>query len=102
MLSLFLNVVWSLKINVATGKINVATGLKMERKDNELSGILLFIFFMKHRGVKFKASYLAQKFGLSTRTIYRKVDILTSIGIPINSVRGRDSGIYLENSYKFT
>lgn len=41
------------------------------------------------------AKYLADKLEVSTRTIYRDIDILSSVGIPIYTSRGKSGGIHL-------
>ncbi len=44
---------------------------------------------------KVSASELAQRFEVSTRTIYRDVDTLSSAGIPIYATKGKGGGISL-------
>ena len=45
------------------------------------------------------ASVLAERFGVSTRTIYRDVDVLSSAGIPIYTDKGKGGGISLLEDY---
>ena len=45
------------------------------------------------------ASYLAEKHGVSVRTVYRYVDML-SLNVPIYVKRGRNGGICISDSYK--
>lgn len=45
------------------------------------------------------ARELAEKFEVSTRTIYRDVEILSSVGIPIYMTKGRGGGISLLPNY---
>lgn len=45
------------------------------------------------------APELASKFEVSTRTIYRDVDALSSAGIPICAESGRKGGIYLTDNF---
>ena len=45
------------------------------------------------------AKELAEKFEVSTRTIYRDVEILSSVGIPIYMTKGRGGGISLLPNY---
>ncbi len=45
------------------------------------------------------APELASKFEVSTRTIYRDVDALSSAGIPICAESGRKGGIYLMDNF---
>ena len=56
----------------------------------------LLLELIKHKRVK--ASYLAQKFELSTRTIYRYLNELESAGIRTFSKQGRNGGIGLEEN----
>lgn len=46
------------------------------------------------------AGELSQRFEVSTRTIYRDVDILSSCGIPIYTNKGKGGGISLIDSFK--
>jgi predicted DNA-binding transcriptional regulator YafY len=61
--------------------------------------ILLDIFFELLAKRKITASYLAQKYELSVRTVYRYVDIL-SMTVPIYVKQGRNGGICISDSYK--
>ncbi|RDU22026.1 helix-turn-helix transcriptional regulator [Anaerosacchariphilus polymeriproducens] len=45
------------------------------------------------------AAELAQEFGVSVRTIYRDMDILSSCGIPIFTEKGRNGGISVMDHY---
>ena len=45
------------------------------------------------------AKELAARFGVSTRTIYRDVDVLSSAGVPIYTDKGRGGGISLLEDY---
>ncbi|RED59296.1 helix-turn-helix transcriptional regulator [Cohnella lupini] len=47
------------------------------------------------------ASELAERFEVSTRTIYRDIDILSEAGIPIFSSRGKGGGISLMEGFVF-
>ncbi|MBW7456038.1 helix-turn-helix transcriptional regulator [Paenibacillus sepulcri] len=47
------------------------------------------------------AAELAEHFEVSTRTIYRDIDILSAAGIPIYSSRGKGGGISLMDGYVF-
>ncbi len=46
-----------------------------------------------------KASELAQRFGVSTRTIYRDVDVLSASGVPVYSIQGANGGISILEDY---
>ena len=48
---------------------------------------------------KISASYLAEKYGISQRTVYRYVEILSK-KIPLVVKRGRNGGICLSDSYR--
>jgi len=45
------------------------------------------------------ATYLAERFGVSTRTIYRDIDVLSSSGIPVYTTQGANGGISLLQNY---
>ncbi|MGF7109290.1 helix-turn-helix transcriptional regulator [Treponema pedis] len=45
------------------------------------------------------AQELAKKFGVSVRTIYRDIDILSSAGIPVYTMQGTGGGIFIDESY---
>lgn len=49
---------------------------------------------------KVTASYLAEKFDVSKRTIYRDITDLCLAGIPITTQVGNDGGIIIEDDYK--
>lgn len=61
--------------------------------------ILLEILFELLAKRKVTASYLSQKYELSTRTIYRYVDLL-SMTVPVYIKRGREGGICISDAYK--
>ncbi|GCF94265.1 DeoR family transcriptional regulator [Enterococcus florum] len=48
---------------------------------------------------KVTAKELAERFEVTTRTIYRDVDVLSLAGIPVYSVKGREGGIFLDESF---
>lgn len=48
---------------------------------------------------KVTASYLAEKFDVSVRTIYRDIDILSQNGVPIYCDKGRNGGISIMDRY---
>lgn len=45
------------------------------------------------------AKYLSEKFEVSTRTIYRDIEVLSSAGIPIYTTKGKNGGIHLLDNY---
>ena len=48
---------------------------------------------------KLTASYVAEKHGVSERSVYRYVDVL-SLTVPVYVKRGRNGGIYISDTYK--
>ncbi len=63
------------------------------------SEVLLSLAFEILRLRKTTAPYLAEKYSLSTRTVYRYVEKLTPF-LPLHVRRGRQGGIYLSDSYR--
>ena len=57
---------------------------------------IVFILLNKKRTT---AQELAKKFGVSVRTIYRDMDILSSAGIPVYTMQGTGGGIFIDESY---
>ncbi len=49
---------------------------------------------------KIKASDLAAKFEVSTRTIYRYLDSLESAGVPTETYVGRNGGLAISKNFK--
>lgn len=49
---------------------------------------------------KVTAKYLANKYFISTRTVYRYLDVLNLNGIPIATKTGKNGGIYILNTFK--
>lgn len=47
------------------------------------------------------AKELADRFEVSTRTIYRDIDLLSSFNIPVYASKGKNGGISLLENYKF-
>ena len=66
-------------------------------KNNRLFGIL-YLLLSKN---KITAKELADYFEVSIRTIYRDIDILSSLSIPIYASKGKNGGIELLENYKF-
>lgn len=59
-------------------------------------GILLTILNKE----KTTAKYLANKYLISERTVYRYLDVLNLNGIPVMTKSGKNGGIYILNSFK--
>lgn len=66
--------------------------MKIER----LMFILVTLLSQKY----IKAKDIAELYQVSVRTIYRDIDTLSLVGIPIYSKQGNEGGFYLEESYK--
>ncbi len=64
-------------------------------KESRLFRILYYI--LEHGRVT--ADELAEKFEVSTRTIYRDIDWISSAGIPIYASRGRSGGIEIDKGF---
>lgn len=61
------------------------------------SRLFRIVYYLLDKG-KSTAPELAEKFEVSIRTIYRDIDIISSMGIPIYAVQGKGGGIsILEN-----
>ncbi len=61
--------------------------------------LLLSILFDLLQSRRATATALAEKYGVSTRTVYRCVDELSSF-LPVHVRRGRLGGVYLSDSYR--
>lgn len=57
---------------------------------------IIYILLQKER---ITAEELAERFEVSTRTIYRDIDVLSSVGIPVYMMKGRGGGIALLPNY---
>src|SRR5690349_18832705 len=66
----------------------------MNRFDRAL-GILLLL----RSGASLSATDLARHFEVSTRTIYRDVEALSQVGVPVYAERGREGGFRLMEGY---
>lgn len=64
-------------------------------KDNRLFRILYYILEKK----KVTANELADKFEVSVRTIYRDIDSISSVGVPIFTTQGKGGGIKIDNEF---
>src|SRR5690349_3808604 len=64
----------------------------------ELDRILGILLALQSRRTV-SARQLAERFGVSTRTIYRDLQTMSLLGIPVYSERGRNGGIRLLEGY---
>ncbi len=48
---------------------------------------------------KLTAKFLSEKYEVSTRSIYRYIDLLICNGIPISTQKGVNGGIYLDKNF---
>ncbi len=64
-------------------------------KESRLFQILYYI--LEHGRVT--APQLADKFEVSVRTIYRDIDWISSVGIPIYTTRGKGGGIEIDSTF---
>ncbi|MBO5783083.1 MAG: YafY family transcriptional regulator, partial [Clostridia bacterium] len=62
--------------------------------------VMIDILFTLLAKKKTTAEVLANKNGISKRSVYRYLDEMTVSGIPIDVVKGRGGGIYISDSYK--
>lgn len=61
---------------------------------------LISIISLLQLNKKIKAKDLAEKLEVSVRTIYRDIDTLSSMGVPVIADQGHDGGITLLGDYK--
>lgn len=64
-------------------------------KDNRLFRILYYILEKE----KVTTNELAEKFEVSVRTIYRDIDSISSVGVPIFTTQGKGGGIKIDNEF---
>lgn len=64
-------------------------------KDNRLFRILYYILEKE----KVTANELVDKFEVSVRTIYRDIDSISSVGVPIFTTQGKGGGIKIDNEF---
>lgn len=62
------------------------------------SRLFKIIYYLLDKG-RAAAPELAERFGVSVRTIYRDIDALSEAGIPIYTEPGRNGGIHLMNHF---
>ena len=62
------------------------------------SRLFRIIYYLVEKG-KATAPELAEKFEVSVRTIYRDIDVISSAGVPIYTITGRNGGIQIADDY---
>ena len=62
--------------------------------------IMLGILFTLLAKRKVSAGYLASRYDVSVRSVYRYIDEMTVAGIPIDVARGSQGGIYISDAFK--
>lgn len=62
------------------------------------SRLFRIIYYLLDKG-KSTAPELAEKFEVSVRTIYRDIDIISSMGIPVYAMQGKGGGITLLDNF---
>lgn len=61
---------------------------------------LIYILLSLLNKKRITAKEIAERFEISTRTVYRDMDTLSLAGIPIYSERGDKGGFYIPSDYK--
>ena len=61
---------------------------------------LIYILLALLNKKQITAKEIAERFEISTRTVYRDMDTLSLVGIPIYSERGDKGGFYIPDDYK--
>ena len=61
---------------------------------------LIYILLALLNKRQITAKEIAERFEISTRTVYRDMDTLSLAGIPIYSERGDKGGFYIPDDYK--
>lgn len=64
----------------------------------KINRLLEITILLLNRG-SITAGELANRFQVSTRTIYRDIDVLSSTGVPVYASRGSNGGIHLLENY---
>lgn len=62
------------------------------------SRLFRIVYYLLDKG-KSTAPELAEKFEVSVRTIYRDIDIISSMGIPVYAMQGKGGGITLLDNF---
>jgi predicted DNA-binding transcriptional regulator YafY len=63
---------------------------------------LLSLMFMLGSGERLTAQALAERLEVSERTVYRDVDALSSVGVPVYTQPGANGGIFLDENYRIS
>ena len=61
---------------------------------------LIYILLALLNKKQITAKEIAERFEISTRTVYRDMDTLSLAGIPVYSERGDKGGFYIPDDYK--
>lgn len=64
--------------------------------------ILIRILFELLSNKTVKSTYLAEKFGVSTRSIYRYISTLEMAGVPIYTMRGKNGGFAVIDTFRLS
>ena len=64
----------------------------------QINRLFKLVYYLLVNG-KTSAPELAEKFEVSTRTIYRDLDAISAAGIPIYTTQGKGGGISLLESF---
>lgn len=67
----------------------------------KLNRLMEITLILLNRGTV-TARELAERFGVSTRTIYRDIDVLSTSGVPVYTSKGNNGGISLMEDYTFS
>ena len=63
------------------------------------AGRLLSLLLVLQNGGRFTASVLAERLGVSERTVLRDIDVLSGSGVPVYGVRGPGGGFQLLDTF---
>lgn len=62
------------------------------------SRLFKMVYYLLEKG-KSTAPELSEKFEVSIRTIYRDIDVISSAGIPIYAMQGKNGGIFIADDF---
>jgi predicted DNA-binding transcriptional regulator YafY len=66
------------------------------------AGRLLTLLLVLQDGRRHKAAEMAQRLGVSERTVLRDLEVLSGAGVPVFGVRGPDGGFQLLDTFRQT